>query len=60
MSLSERIHGRHPDPRVVARPIEGPRQRLPSWVQRAQGGALYGYDRHGLPVGGKSMDGRGS
>jgi len=36
----------------------GEERRLPTWMQRARDGALYGYDESGKPVAGKSMDGR--
>ena len=51
---------REPNPNIVPL-IErrgGEARRIPTWLQRARAGALYGYDADGRPVAGKSMDGR--
>ena len=57
-TLSERIERRKTPVTPIIERRGGETEKLPTWVQRARAGALYGLDDNGHAVAGKDMTGR--
>ena len=60
MTITGRINERRNPDTTISPLFErrgGTERRVPTWLQRARDGALYGYDENGKPVAGKDTSG---